>query len=81
MNQAVGGNRRQIEQAGADALELNLYYLPTSINLRSEDLNLSKSLVREIRAWVSIPLVVKRVLFIVPCLRLCARLVEAGANG
>lgn len=73
---------RQIEQAGADALELNLYYLPTSINLRSEDLESEQiTLVREIRARVSIPLAVKLSPFYSALPAFCARLVEAGANG
>ncbi len=72
----------QIEQAGADALELNLYYLPTSINLRSEDLeNEQIALVRELRSKMRIPLAVKLSPYYSALPSFTARLVEAGANG
>jgi dihydroorotate dehydrogenase (fumarate) len=73
---------RQIEQAGADALELNLYYLPTSINLRSEDLeNEQLTLVRQLREKINIPLAVKLSPYYSALPSFCARLAEAGANG
>src|SRR4030066_94301 len=51
---------QKLQDAGADALELNLYYLPQDVNLTSTQLedNYLK-LVSDIRAKVRIPLAVK----------------------
>ena len=51
---------RRIQDAGADALELNFYYIPTQLELPS--LQLEKAyiqLVKDIRAVISIPMAVK----------------------
>src|SRR5215472_4150416 len=49
----------KIEQAGADALELNIYYLPTDPDLSSAVLEDSYvNLVRDVRATIRIPLAV-----------------------
>ena len=49
-----------IEQAGADALELNIYFLPTKSDLSAGELEKSYiELVRDIRSQVSIPVAVK----------------------
>jgi dihydroorotate dehydrogenase (fumarate) len=51
---------RKIEQAGADALELNIYYLPTNSALTSGDVEqMYCDLVAAVRANVHIPLAVK----------------------
>jgi dihydroorotate dehydrogenase (fumarate) len=73
---------RKIQDAGADALELNLYYLPTDLNLTSNQLedNYIK-LVSDIRADVKIPLAVKLAPFFTALPNFANRLVEAGANG
>lgn len=73
----------EIEQAGAHALELNLYFLPTDPLLRASDLeDLYIAGVREVRERVSIPMAVKfRPAFTVPA-NVAMRLVEeAGADG
>lgn len=72
----------KIQEAGADALELNLYYLPTDVNLTSmqiEDNYLT--LVSDIRAEVKIPLAIKLAPFFTALPNFANRLVEAGANG
>ena len=47
---------KKIEQAGADALELNLYYLPTDIELTSAQLETAYiTLVQDIRGKVDLP--------------------------
>jgi len=73
---------RKIQDAGADALELNLYYLPTDVNLTSTQLedNYLK-LVSDIRAKVRIPLAVKLAPFFTALPNFASRLVEAGADG
>ena len=73
---------RKIQDAGADALELNLYYLPADVNLTSTQLedNYLK-LVSDIRAKVRIPLAVKLAPFFTALPNFASRLVEAGADG
>jgi dihydroorotate dehydrogenase (fumarate) len=73
---------QKIQDAGADGLELNLYYLPTDINLTSNQLedNYLK-LVSDIRAKVKIPLAVKLAPFFTALPNFANRLVQAGANG
>jgi len=49
-----------IEEAGADALELNIYYIPTNPDMTSEQIDqMYVDLVRDIKATVSIPVAVK----------------------
>jgi dihydroorotate dehydrogenase (fumarate) len=73
---------RQIEQAGADALELNIYYLPTDLELSSSALEkIYSNLVREVRGAIQIPLALKLSPFVTALPHLARRFVEAGANG
>ncbi|OGO33897.1 MAG: dihydroorotate dehydrogenase [Chloroflexi bacterium RBG_16_56_8] len=73
---------RRIEEAGADALELNLYYLATDPNLRSEDIEAAQiDLVADIKSAIKIPLAVKLSPYITSLPNFVARLVEAGAQG
>jgi len=73
---------RQIEQAGADALELNVYYIPTDVDLTSQELEQSYvDLVKDVRSQVRIPLAVKLSPFFTALPNLSNRLVQAGANG
>lgn len=73
---------KEIEQAGADALELNIYSLPVDPNVTSAELEDSYiTLVRDIRASISIPLAVKLSPFFTALPNFARRLVEAGANG
>lgn len=73
---------RKIEQAGADALELNVYYIPTNPEMNSQALEQNYiDLVKDVRAQVHIPLTVKLNPFITALPNLAARLVSAGANG
>jgi dihydroorotate dehydrogenase (fumarate) len=51
---------RDIQDAGADALELNLYYIPTDPTLTAQELETAQiELASSIRATVKIPLAVK----------------------
>lgn len=73
---------RKIEQAGADALELNIYYLPTDLDLSSSTLEkIYVNLVREVRAAVHIPLALKLSPFVTALPHLARRFTEVGANG
>ena len=73
---------KKIEQAGADALELNVYYIPTDIYLTSQELEQNYvDLVKDVRSQVNIPLAVKLSPFFTALPNLANRLVQAGANG
>ena len=71
----------KIEQAGADALELNLYYLATDPDLTAAELeNRYIKLVSDIRKRVKFPLAVKLSPFFTAIPNFARRLTEAGAN-
>jgi dihydroorotate dehydrogenase (fumarate) len=73
---------RRIEDAGASALELNLYYLPTDPNLTGTELEEDYlRLVGDIRSRVKIPLAVKLSPFFTAIPQIAKRLAEAGVNG
>lgn len=72
----------KIEQAGADALELNIYYLPADLALNSTELeDTYVKLVRDVCATVSIPVALKLSPFFTALPSLARRFVEAGAAG
>ena len=71
-----------IQEAGADALELNVYYIPTDPKLTSADVeDLYIDVVKAVRAEVSIPLAVKVGPYFSSPANVMNRIVEAGANG
>ncbi len=71
-----------IEQAGADALELNIYYLPTDIDLSGAELEEDYvNLVRDVRARVKLPIAIKLSPYFTALPNMAKRFVEAGANG
>lgn len=72
----------RIEASGADALELNLYYLPTDINQTSQSLeNTYLELVRNVCMAVEMPVSVKISPFFTSLPHFAKQLVEAGASG
>ena len=73
---------RKIEEAGANALELNMYYLATDPDSTSADIeNMQVELVAEIKSAISIPLAVKISPFVTSVPNFAKRLVDAGADG
>jgi dihydroorotate dehydrogenase (fumarate) len=73
---------KQIQDAGADALELNLYYIPTDPDLTSQELeNAQVELVAEVKSVIRIPLAVKLSPYITALPNFVRRIVKAGANG
>ena len=73
---------RFMQDAGADALELNLYYLPTDPALSAADVESAQAeLVAEVKAGISIPLAVKLSPYYTSLPSMARRLVEAGADG
>ena len=72
---------RKIEQAGADALELNIYYVPTDVELSGAELEETYvQLVRDVRARVTLPIALKLSPFFTSLPHMAKRFVEAGAN-
>lgn len=73
---------QKIEAAGADALELNLYYLATDPELTSSKLeDQYTTLVSDVRERISIPIAVKLSPFFTALPNFARRLAEAGADG
>lgn len=73
---------RHMQDACADAIELNLYYLSTDTALSGVELeNTYLDLIADISASINIPLSVKITPFIKALPNFARRCVEAGANG
>jgi dihydroorotate dehydrogenase (fumarate) len=73
---------RRIQDAGADALELNLYYLPTDLSLRSNEVEDAQvDLVSQVKSVITIPLSVKISPFVTSLPNFAGRLADAGADG
>ncbi len=73
---------RQIEQAGADALELNLYAVPTDADSSAEDIEQSYlTIVAAVKAQVKIPVGVKLSPFFTNLTHFARRLERHGADG
>ena len=73
---------RLIQDAGADALELNLYYIPTDPAVSAKELEDTQTdLVADIKSSIKIPLAVKLSPFYTSFPHFAGRLVKAGVNG
>jgi len=72
----------KIEQAGADALELNIYYIPTDPGLDGPAVEkMYVDVVRDVKKTVKIPVAVKIVPFFSSMASMAGQLVDAGADG
>jgi dihydroorotate dehydrogenase (fumarate) len=73
---------RYMQDAGADAVELNLYYLATDPELTAQELEDSYvELVADVKSSVHIPVSVKLSPFVTALPNFAKRLAEAGADG
>ena len=73
---------KQIQQAGADALELNIYYIPTDLRLTGTEVELTYiEILKEVKAAVKIPVAVKLSPFFSNFANMAKRLDDAGADG
>jgi len=71
-----------IEQAGADALELNVYYLPTNIEISGLEVErLYLEILSAVRQAVTMPLAVKLSPFFSSTANMASRLADHGADG
>jgi dihydroorotate dehydrogenase (fumarate) len=82
---SVGGwtqYARLIQDAGADALELNIYNIPSDLNLSGERVEQTYiDILKAVKSEVSIPVAVKLSPFFSNFANMAKRLDDAGANG
>ena len=72
---------RLIQDAGADALELNVYMIPTRLDLTSDGVeNTYMEILRDVKASVKIPVAMKLSPFFSSLPNMARRLDKAGAN-
>ena len=73
---------RRIQEAGADALEVNIYAVPTDPNVTSQQIETRYvELVAAARSQISIPMALKISPYFTALPNLAQRLVDAGADG
>ncbi len=73
---------RKIQQAGADAIELNIYYIPTDMSLTGTEVEMTYlDILKAVKANVSLPVAVKLSPFFSNFANMAKRLDQAGANG
>lgn len=71
-----------IEDAGADALELNVYYVPTNLNLSGREIeDIYLEMLRSVKRTVTIPLAIKLSPYFSSMANMAKRLDDEGANG
>jgi dihydroorotate dehydrogenase (fumarate) len=76
------GHARALEQAGAAAIELNVYSIPIDLAVSGAEVERRYvEIVREVRASVRIPISVKLAPYFTSLPHMAAELVRAGANG
>jgi dihydroorotate dehydrogenase (fumarate) len=82
---SVGGwtkYAKAIQQAGADALELNIYSIPTDMDLSSAKVEQAYlDILKAVKSEVTIPVAVKLSPFFTNFANMAKRLDKAGANG
>jgi dihydroorotate dehydrogenase (fumarate) len=72
---------KQIEQAGADAIECNIYFIPASPDVAGSDIEQTYiDILREVKTSVHIPVAVKVSPFFSNMANMAKRFDEAGAN-
>jgi dihydroorotate dehydrogenase (fumarate) len=72
---------KQMEQAGADALELNVYYIPTDMEQTAEDVEQTYvDILKAVKSVVHIPVALKLGPFFSNMARMASCLDAAGAN-
>lgn len=73
---------RQIEQAGADALELNIYSIPTDLNETGAEIEQRYiEVVRAVRSAVTIPIAIKLSPYFTNLANMAKKISLEGANG
>jgi dihydroorotate dehydrogenase (fumarate) len=82
---SVGGwtqYAKLVQQAGADAIELNIYHIPTDVNQSAADVEKNYlEIVKSVKSGVTIPVAVKLSPFFTNFANMAHRLDQAGADG
>lgn len=86
LNAAAAGNWTEyalkMQEAGADALELNVFFLPTDVSQRTEDIeSVYTDVAADVVKTLSIPVAVKMHPYFTSIPSMARRLVAAGAKG
>jgi len=72
---------RKIEEAGADALELNVYYIPTDLDVTGAEVEQRYlDVLRDVKKVVSIPVAMKLSPYFSATANMASRLAQAGAD-
>ncbi|MGK7395160.1 MAG: dihydroorotate dehydrogenase-like protein [Candidatus Cyclobacteriaceae bacterium M3_2C_046] len=72
---------QKMEEAGADAIELNVYYIPTDLNLTGADVEQNYlDILKAVKSAVSIPVAMKLSPYFSNMANMAKQLDEAGAN-
>ncbi|GBF78960.1 dihydroorotate dehydrogenase-like protein [Aphanothece sacrum] len=73
---------QQIEQAGADALELNIYYVPTDLDIPGGEVEQNYiDILKAVKSAINIPIAIKVSPYFSNTANMAKRLAEAGADG
>lgn len=73
---------RDMQKAGADALELNIYYIPTDPRMTGNDVEqMYVDIIRDVKNNITIPLAVKLSPYFSAMANMAQRLADAGADG
>jgi dihydroorotate dehydrogenase (fumarate) len=76
------GYAKKMQQAGADAIELNIYYIPTDMNLTGTEVEMNYlDILKAVKAAVTIPVAVKLSPYFSNFANMASRLDQAGADG
>src|SRR6185369_8736164 len=71
-----------MQEAGADAIELNVYYIPTNCDLKGSEVeNVYLEILREVRRSVSLPVSIKLSPYFSSTANIAKLLVDEGASG
>lgn len=72
---------QKIQEAGADALELNIYYIPTSVDMDSAEVEqMYVDVTKDVKNSISFPVAVKLSPYFSTTAHMAQRLAEAGAD-
>ena len=77
----MGKVRKNIQEAGADALELNVYYIPTNPNLSGSEVeNMYIDTLKSVKENVTIPVAIKFSPYFTSMANMAHKLDNAGAD-
>lgn len=73
---------KEMEEAGADALELNIYYLPTDVNLDGREVEkIYLDILKDVKSSINIPVAMKLNPYFSAMANMAKQLADNGADG